>query len=111
MVSFTRRLVRTSTRRTDSSSSAMVIRFTIYDLRFTRAKQMGLVNRKSYIVIALGDYYSAKDILYDSVRRHRLRLGFVGENDTVAQHVRADALDIFGRHVGAALQEGPGLGG
>ena len=49
-------------------------------------------------------------LLDDRIRGDGLRLGFVGQNDAVAQHVRAYVFDIFGRDVGAALQERPRLG-
>ena len=40
-----------------------------------------------------------------------LGFGFVGQDDAVAQDVGADALDVLGRDVSAALEQRPGLGG
>src|SRR4029077_6945415 len=39
--------------------------------------------------------YSIEDFLDDNIRCHRLRFGFIRDNDAVAQDIRADALDIF----------------
>ena len=55
--------------------------------------------------------YRIKNLLNDRIRRHRLRLGFVGQYDAMAEDVRADVFDVLGDHVIAALQERPGLGG
>ena len=39
-------------------------------------------------------------------RRDVFRFGLIGDRDTVAQHVVADGLDVLGRHVAAAFEEG-----
>src|SRR5437762_1773027 len=88
IVSFTRRLVLTSTRRTDSNNSVIVIRPSDFSWHWD----------------------SVKDLFDNRIRRHRLGFRFVRQNQPMPQHVRPDALHIFRRHVGPALQQRPGFG-
>ena len=48
---------------------------------------------------------SGKNPLDDGLARDRLRLGFVADDDAVAQHIGADALHVLRRDVAAAVQE------
>src|SRR3954451_7221742 len=47
-----------------------------------------------------------EQLAHDRLRRDVLRLGLVGQDHAVAQHVHADRLDVLGRDVAAVAQEG-----
>src|SRR5260370_30777642 len=53
-------------------------------------------------------WQAGKDSFDDGFARDRFGLGFVADNDAVAQHVLADAFDILRRDVAAAIQKGVG---
>src|SRR6476620_979413 len=48
---------------------------------------------------------SGKNALDDGLTRHRLSLGFIADDDAMAQHVGADALYILRRDIAAAIQK------
>src|SRR5262249_29380156 len=49
-----------------------------------------------------------KNSLDDGLTRHGFSLGFVADDDTMAQYVGADALHVLWRDITAAVQEGVG---
>src|SRR5262245_51350537 len=100
IVSFTRRLVRTSTRRTASRSSLIVM---------AQALDAETLKAENHTHKPLRHHHRIKYLLNDRIRRHRLRLRFVRKDESVAQHVRPDALHILRRYVSPPLQERPGL--
>src|ERR1035437_232148 len=125
MVSLTRRFVRTSMRRTLSSSSAIVImasrnpntesrnpkeiRIPKSEIRRSgrrwmartvcqiRPSDFGLLSAFGFRVSDLSSRHrhGVEYLLDDGVGRHRLRLGFIGQDEPVPQHVGADALNVF----------------
>src|SRR6266446_1423488 len=48
---------------------------------------------------------SCKNSLDDGLTRHGLSLGFIADDDSMAQHVRADALHVLWRDVAAPVQK------
>src|SRR4029079_5636864 len=56
------------------------------------------------------DRQACKNSFDDGLARHRLGFGFVANDNSMAQYVRADALHVLWRDVTAAVQEGVGAG-
>src|SRR5262245_36093710 len=52
-----------------------------------------------------GDGHPVEDAPHHLVRIDLFGLGLVAHDDAVAEHVRADRLDVLGRDVAAALEE------
>src|SRR5215472_1960837 len=98
MVSFTRRLVRTSTRRTDSKSS---LRFMLKVPPWTahhpnsrnltdrpiRNSELGLLSAFDLRISGFSSRHRhcIKDLFYDRISRNRLRFGLVGQNQAMPQ--------------------------
>ena len=59
----------------------------------------------------LGYGHTVKDMFQDAVRGQFFGLGFIGNNDPVAQNVRADGFHILRCDVAAPLEQGIGFGG
>jgi hypothetical protein len=59
----------------------------------------------------LTDADGVEHAAHDGVGVDPFGVGFVGEDETVAEDVGGDVLHVLRDHVVAALQEGPGLGG
>src|SRR5947208_8043031 len=95
--SFTRRLVRISMRRTFFRRSAGSMA-----QEFTGAARAGAF---------LGHLDGVEHPLDDLLGRDVLGLGFVRQDDPVAHDVEGDRLDVLGRHVSAAPDEGVRLRG
>src|SRR5678815_5046773 len=95
IMSLTRRLVRTSTRRTDSSNSVMVMTcwWCLFQ-EFPRIRTSG----------GLWHGYGIEYLLDELVRRDGLGLGFIGEDDSMPQDVRTNILHIFGCDIRPALE-------
>src|ERR1035441_10577359 len=127
MVSLTRRSVRTSMRRTLSSNSAMVMTArgrkpktenrdpksegrskteirtgqsaAASCLPLFRVSGFGFPSEFGFRISDLPSWHrhGVEDLLDNGIGRHRLRLGFIGEDEAMTQHVGADALDVFRR--------------
>src|SRR5436190_7326728 len=97
MVSLTRRLVLVSTRRTVWSNSERVI----------AGKKSFSSSYSSSCSMCSRNRHRIKDLLNDRIRRHRLGLGFIGQNDSMPQDIGPNTLYIFRRDKGPALQQGP----
>src|ERR1044071_5419617 len=116
-MSVTRRLVRTSTRRTDSSSSMMVMRqkplLKSRKLDFFRPPLSAFRsfprNERSDLESWHG--HRIENLLNQCVGGHRLGFGLVSQNDPVPQDIWPDAFDIFGSDIFPPLQQRPGFGG
>src|SRR5438552_9414363 len=57
--------------------------------------------------VPLWDWHSIEDLLNDCIGCYCLRLGFVAQDETMAQHVRADAFDVLRRYISPALKQRP----
>lgn len=62
-------------------------------------------------VHASGHRDGVKDFLDEEIGGDALSLGFICEDDAVAENVRSNGFNILGCDVGAALQKRPSLGG
>ncbi len=60
---------------------------------------------ESRVLTASRHRESGENSLDDGLTRHRLSLGFIADDDAMAQHVGADALHVLRRDVAAPVQE------
>src|SRR5579859_5240991 len=136
IMSLTRRLVRTSTRRTDSSNSLIVMAYSLNpkaskpldrspkaeiprptEVRRPKSESAALAFRLrpsafgllSVFGLRISDllsrhWHSIEDLFNQGIGGHRLCLGFVREDNAMAQNVRPDAFHILRCDVLPALQ-------
>src|SRR5438874_2388702 len=91
IMSFTSRLVRTSTRRTAARRSVRVMRENPSDL-------------------SLRHRHGIEDFANNVIGSHCLGFSLVGQDDAVTQNIGADAFHVLGCNVSAALEQRPGFG-
>src|ERR1700722_19129209 len=99
-MSFTRRLVRISTRRTVSriSLTVMQARSCFHQTYVTEINSANQLARSRH-------RHGAENFLDEIVAGDGLGFGFVGEDDAVTEDIRADVFDVFGGHVATTLQQ------